>query len=96
MRFARILSTDKGVNIVQNIYLTEQPFSNKTTTGCLWNLFFLKFVYNSFLILHEKIQSLKESLVVAMESSSIKLIEAIVRKCPKKVLFKILDELTRK
>ena len=37
--FSRILATDKGTNMVQNIRVTEQLFLNKITTDCLWNFF---------------------------------------------------------
>ena len=48
------------------------------------------------LILHARIQSLKKSGVVAMESFSIELIEVIIHKCSKKRFFEILEELIRK
>ena len=62
-----------------------------------WGTFlFSKFVCTRLLILHARIQSLKEFGVVAMESFSIQLIEFIVHKCSKKGVFKILEELRRK
>ena len=48
------------------------------------------------LILHARIQSLKKSGVVIMESFSIELIEVIIHKCSKKRFFEILEELIRK
>ena len=48
---------------------------------------FSKFVCIWLLTLHARIQFLKESRVVAMESFSIELIEAIVHKCSKKRFF---------
>ena len=53
--------------------------------ACIW-----------LLILHGRIQFLKESWVVATESFSIELIEVIVHKCSKKGIFEILEELIRK
>ena len=46
-----------------------------------------KFVCMSFLILHARIQFLKESRVVAIESFSIELKETIAHKCSKKQVF---------
>ena len=40
--FSRTLVTDKGANIVQNIFLTEQPFLSKVTSDCLWNVYLLE------------------------------------------------------
>ena len=40
--FARVLATDHGANIVQNICLTEQSFLSKITTGYLWKFPFLE------------------------------------------------------
>ena len=42
MCFSRIFVTDKETHIAQNTCLTEQPFLNKITTGCLLNFFFLE------------------------------------------------------
>ena len=61
------------------------------TTGC-----FAKSVCTWLLILHARIQSLKESGVVTMESFSIELIDVIVHKRSKKGVFEILEELIRK
>ena len=48
----------------------------------------------SFLVfLHARIQSLKESQVVALESFSIELKETIVRKYSRKSVFEIFEEL---
>ena len=41
-------------------------------------------------------QSLKESRVVALESFSTELVEAIIHNCSKKGVFVILEELIRK
>ena len=35
MCLSRILATDEEINVVQNIFLTEQSFLNKITTSCL-------------------------------------------------------------
>ena len=48
------------------------------------------------IVLPAMIQSLKESVVVAMESFSIELIEVIVHKCSEKGVFEILEELMKK
>ena len=53
---------------------------------------FSKLVCIWFLILYARIQFLKESKVIAMESFSIELKETIVPKCFKKGIFEILDE----
>ena len=95
MCFSRILATDKGTNFVQILCLTKQPFLSKTTTGCLQKFSFLE-VSRRFLILRARIQSLKESQVVAIESFSIKLTEAIVRKCPKKRCFRNIGGTNKK
>ena len=58
--------------------------------------FFSKFVWIWLLILHARIQALKESRVVAMESFLIELIKAIEHKCSKQGVFEILDEFTKK
>ena len=57
--FKRVLATDKGANIVQNICLTEQSLMSKITTDCLKN--FSRSLY-------ARMQSLKECRVVTMES----------------------------
>ena len=63
----------------------------------LVELFFPRsFVCTWLLILHARIQSLKKSGVVAVESFSIELIEVIIHKCSKKRFFEILEELIRK
>ena len=94
--FSRILATDEETNTVQNTCLTEQPL-HKITIGCFYATFlFSKFVCIWLLMLHATMQSLKRSWVVAMESFTIELIEAIVHKCSKKGVFKILEEITRK
>ena len=48
------------------------------------------------LILHARIQSLKESGVVAMESFSNELMEVIVHKCSKKRCFRNIGEIYTK
>ena len=78
--FSRILATNKETNIVQNMCLMEQLFLSKIT---VWNFSFVE-VCMQFLILHTRIESLKESRVVDMESFLIELIEAIGHKCSKK------------
>ena len=35
MCLSRILATDEEINVIQNIFLTEQSFLNKITTSCL-------------------------------------------------------------
>ena len=85
--FSRILATDKETNIVQNICLTEQAFWTKLPLAACGTFLFSKFLCTWLLISHARIQSLKESGVVAMESSSIELIEVIVHKCSKKRCF---------
>ena len=79
--FQEILATDKEINIVQNILLVELFFSRSL------------YAFDFFLILHSRIQSLKESRVVAIVSFSIELKETIVHKCSKKGAFEILEEL---
>ena len=93
--FSRILATDKKTNIVQNIFLTEQTFLNKITTGCLWNISFLEVCIHLIADFASKVQALKESRVYTMESFSFELIEAIVHKCSKEGVFEILEELIR-
>ena len=67
------LATDKGANIIQNIFLTEQPFLSKISKSvCIW-----------FQILHARTQSLKEPQVGAIESFSIEHNETIMQKCSK-------------
>ena len=76
--------------------LQNSHFWAKLSLTACWTFVFSKFVYIWFLILHVRIQSLKEFWVVATESFWIELIEAIVYKCSKKGVFEILEELTRK
>ena len=68
--------------VLQNSHYTKPPLAVCAT------FLFSKFVCIWLLILHARIQSLKESWVVAMESFSIELIEAIVHKCSKKRCFR--------
>ena len=81
--YLRILATDKETNIVQNKCLTEQSFLNKIATGYLWTSLFSKFVCTWLLTLHARIQPLRESRVVAIESFSIDLIDVInvIKRC---------------
>lgn len=81
--FKRVLATDKGANIVQNICLTEQSLMSKITTDCLKN--FSRSLY-------ARMQSLKEYRLVAMESFSIDLEEAIAHKCTKQSCFQNVGE----
>ena len=92
------MATDKETNIVQNICLTEQSFLNKITTGCLWNFSFIEVSMHfvATFSLHSRIQFLKDSLVVAMESFSIELTETIAHKCSKKGVYEMLQERIRK
>ena len=57
---------------------------------------FSKIVCTWLLILHARIQSLKESGVVAMESFSNELMEVIVHKCSKKRCFRNIGEIYTK
>ena len=70
-------------------------FEQKLPLAACRTFLFSKFVCTSLLILHARIQSFKESGVVAMESFSFEYIEAIVRKCSKKGRLEILEELIR-
>ena len=86
--FSRILVTGKETNIVQNIVLQNIHFWTKLPLAACGTFLFSKFVCTWLLILHARIQSLKESGVVAMESFSIELIKVIVHKCSKKMCFR--------
>ena len=68
--------------------LQNSHFWTKLPMVACGTFLFSKFVFISFLILHARTQFLKESRVVAMESFSIELIEAIVHKCSKKRCFR--------
>ena len=79
------------INIWRNKYFTEHMSyrtvifeQNYHWLAACGIFLFSKIVYTWLLILHARIQSLKESGVVAMESFSIELIEVIVHKCSKK------------
>ena len=68
--------------------LQNSHFSTKLPLAACGTFLFSKFVCTWLLILHAKIQSLKESGVVAIKSFSIELIEVIVHKCSKKRCFR--------
>ena len=92
--FSRTLTTDKGTNIVKNICVTEEPFLSKTTTDTACEtILFSKFVCILFLISHERIQILKASWGVAIESFSIEPKETTMHSVLKKDVFQILEEL---
>ena len=67
--------------------LQNSHFWTKLPLAACGAFLFSKFVCTLLVILHARIQYLKEPQVVAMESLSIELIEAIVRKCSKKRFF---------
>ena len=75
--------------ILYGIYIhTEQPFLSKITTDCLWNCSFPEVCVHLISNFTWKVQSLKESLVVATESFSIELKETIVHKCSTRRCFR--------
>ena len=82
----------------QILYRTLQisHFKTKLPLAACGTFLFSNFVRTWLLILYARIQSLKESAVVAMESFSTELIEVIVHKYSKKMCFQILEELIRK
>ena len=75
--------------------LQNSHFWTKLPLAACGTFLFSKFVCTWLLILHARMQSFKESGVVAMESFSFEYIEAIVRKCSQKDRFEILEELIR-
>ena len=86
--FSWALAADKGTNIVQNICLTEEPFWAKLPLSVCGTFLSSKLACIWFLILHARIQYLKESQLVATEYFSIKIKETIMHKFSKKVFLK--------
>ena len=88
--FSRILATDKQI-LYRTYVLQNSHFWTKLPLAACGTFLFSKFVCTWLLILHARIQSLKESGVVAMESFSIELIEVIAQKCSKKRCFQNIE-----
>ena len=93
--FSKKLEQTKEQILYRTHVLQNSRFCAKLPLTACETFHFSTFVCIWCLILRARIQSLKESRVVAMESFSIELIEAIVHKCFKKVAFKILKELKK-
>ena len=67
--------------------LQNSHFWTKLPLATCETFLFSKFVCTWLLILHARIQSLKKSRVIAMESFSTELLEAIIHKCSRKRCF---------
>ena len=95
--FSRMLATDKEKKILCGTYVLQNShFCIKLPLVACGTFLFSKFACIWLQILHARIQLLKESWVVAMESFLIEFIEAIAQTCSKKSVFEILEELIRK
>lgn len=94
--FSKLLATDNGINIVQNICLIEQKSLSKTTTGCLWNFFCLELCMH-FISNFTSKDNIKENLEKLLWSLSLlNLYRPSYASLLKKDIFKTLEKLTRK
>ena len=86
--FSRILAAGKETLLYRTYVLQNSHFWTKLPLAACGTFLFSKFVCTWLLILHVRIESLKESGVVAMDSFSIEIIEVTVHKCSKKRCFR--------